>query len=65
MWAVIKIDKKKIKLLEQDFLEKLGNDFRIYRPKISINKRLHKIDEEIYDIEKKIILNNCKYKVEK
>lgn len=38
MWTVIKIDKKKIKLLEQDFLEKLGNDFRIYRPKISINK---------------------------
>jgi len=38
MWTVIKIDKKKIKLLEQDFLEKLGDNFIIYRPKLSINK---------------------------
>jgi hypothetical protein len=38
MWAIIKIDRKKINFLEKDFSKKLGNDFKIYRPKLSINK---------------------------
>ena len=31
--AIIKIDRKKINFLEKDFSKKLGNDFKIYRPK--------------------------------
>ena len=38
MWAIIKIDKKKIELLKKDFQEKLGEGFAIYSPKLSIKK---------------------------
>mgnify|MGYP001501257440 CR=1 FL=1 len=38
MWAIIKIDIKKIQLLKEDFIKKSGNDFTFYRPKILIKK---------------------------
>ena len=46
--------------LKSENLEKRLSDTKYSIAKISIKKRLHKIDEEIYDIEKKVILNNCK-----
>ena len=39
MWAVIKIDHKKLNLLKSDFKEKLGSDFQIYSPKTAIKKK--------------------------
>ena len=38
MWAVIKIDKKKISSLKEDFTNKLGTDYTIYSPKIIVQK---------------------------
>ena len=38
MWAIIKLDRKKISFLIKDFQEKLGNDFIIYSPKLLIKK---------------------------
>lgn len=38
MWAVIKIDKKKISLLKNDLYKKLGQDLKLYIPKISVKK---------------------------
>ena len=38
MWAVIKFDKKKFSLLKNDLSKKLGNDLKLYVPKISIKK---------------------------
>jgi len=46
MWTVIKIDKKKLHLFEEDIKKKMGNNCLIYRPKILIehykNNRLIK-----------------------
>ena len=39
MWAVIKIDHRKLNLLKSDFKEKLGPDFQIYSPKTAIKKK--------------------------
>ena len=38
MWTVIKFDKKKINLLQQDLLKYIGKDCVFYRPKIQIQK---------------------------
>mgnify|MGYP001258899687 CR=1 FL=1 len=38
MWAVIKIDKKKVSFLKNDFSKKIGADFEIYDPKICVQK---------------------------
>jgi hypothetical protein len=38
MWAIIKIDKKKISQLQNDFREKLGKDYEIYNPEFLIQK---------------------------
>tara|TARA_B100000965_G_scaffold379611_1_gene375478 strand:+ start:484 stop:981 length:498 start_codon:yes stop_codon:yes gene_type:complete len=51
MWTVIKFDKKKINLLQQDLLKYIGKDCVFYRPKIQIQKyyknKLIKKDFEI------------------
>ena len=36
MWTIIKLDKKKIKLFENELEKKIGNNFMIYNPKIMI-----------------------------
>ena len=41
MWAILKIDKKKIKLLQNDFEKKTGEKFIFYSPKIKIAKYLN------------------------
>jgi len=38
MWTIIKIDKKNLEFLKKDFKEKIGEDFRIYIPKLAIQK---------------------------
>lgn len=38
MWTILKLDQKKINLLKEDLNKNLGSDFRIYNPKISIQK---------------------------
>ena len=38
MWSVLKINKKEIEFLKQDFKKKLGNDIIFYNPKIIIQK---------------------------
>jgi len=38
MWTILKFEKKKIKLLEEDLTKKLGKDFQIYNPKIILEK---------------------------
>ena len=38
MWTIIKIDKKKINFLKKRFIKKIGEDFKIYIPKLKIQK---------------------------
>ena len=38
MWTIIKIDKKRIEFLKQDFLKKLGKEVIIYNPKLLLQK---------------------------
>tara|TARA_B100001996_G_C18480134_1_gene523430 strand:- start:46 stop:543 length:498 start_codon:yes stop_codon:yes gene_type:complete len=38
MWTVLKFDKKNLSLLKEDLAGKLGKDFQIYIPKLSIQK---------------------------
>jgi len=38
MWTIVKFDKKKLDFLKEDFTKKLGKDFIIYNPKLSIQK---------------------------
>ncbi len=38
MWTVLKFDKKNLALLKEDLTKKLGKDFKIYIPKLRIQK---------------------------
>ena len=38
MWAIIKFDKKNFEFLKKDFKKKLGEDIKIYAPKIFFQK---------------------------
>ena len=38
MWAIIKFDQKKLEHLKKDISNKLGNDFKVYNPKLLIQK---------------------------
>ena len=38
MWAIIKFDKKNFEFLKKNFKKKLGEDIKIYAPKISFQK---------------------------
>ena len=38
MWTVIKFEKKQINFLRQDLTKKLGSNYKIYIPKIKIQK---------------------------
>ena len=38
MWTVLKFDKKKLALLKEDLTGKLGKEFKIYIPKLRIQK---------------------------
>ena len=55
MWAIIKINSKKINLFKQDFNKYFDSNFKIYEPKIKIkylkrnNIKLHK-DVSILEI---------------
>ena len=40
MWTVIKIDKKKISLLKQEIVEKIGKDVKFYAPKLKLKRYL-------------------------
>jgi len=60
MWAVIKIDIKKISTLKKDFFDKLGSDVEFYMPKLRLKKYS---DREIIKIAKKILRITKKHKV--
>ena len=53
MWTILKLDQKKLISLKDDLLKNLGSDFKIYNPKISIQKyRNNKLlKKEIYLLE--------------
>jgi hypothetical protein len=38
MWVVLKLNRKKLNFLKQDFKKKIGKDFIIYDPKIKVQK---------------------------
>ena len=38
MWTVLKFDRKNLALLKEDLTEKLGKNFKIYIPKLRIQK---------------------------
>ena len=38
MWTIIKFEKKRINFLRQDLTSKLGSNYKIYIPKIKIQK---------------------------
>ena len=38
MWTVIKFEKKQINFLREDLTKKLGSNYKIYIPKIKIQK---------------------------
>ena len=38
MWTVLKFEKKSLGLLKDDLRKKLGNNFKIYIPKIRVQK---------------------------
>ena len=38
MWTILKIDKKKVKLLEEDLSKKFGKNFKIYNPKVIVER---------------------------
>ena len=40
MWTVIKIDRKKMNTLKNEFFSKIGNDVKFYSPKLKIEKRI-------------------------
>ena len=42
MWTVLKIDKKSLALLKNNFIKELGHDVIFYIPKIKLNKFLNK-----------------------
>ena len=42
MWAVLKINKKNLSLLKNDFKKKLGDDVKFYVPKLQLKKFLNK-----------------------
>ena len=74
MWTVIRFDKKKINLLNQDLKSKIGEDFKIYIPKIRVqnfkrNKLISKdfnlLGNYMFFFDKKIesqnIINSIKF----
>tara|TARA_B100000965_G_C19588752_1_gene757021 strand:+ start:1998 stop:2495 length:498 start_codon:yes stop_codon:yes gene_type:complete len=74
MWAVLKIDKKNLALLKNDFFKKLGKDVKFFMPKLKLKKFVKK---KIYfkesflledymlcfhkDFSKKSVLTSLKY----
>ena len=58
MWTIIKFDKKKLDFLKEDFTKKLGKDFIIYNPKLSIQK--YKNNKK-HTNTKQIIREQCPY----
>ena len=54
MWVIAKIDKKKFPFLKKDFYKKLGNDVKLYSPKI----RLKKIQNKKISIKENFLLGD-------
>lgn len=51
MWAIIKIDKKKLYLLKKDFENKTGKKFIFYKPKLKVSKYLkNKLINQEFDL---------------
>ena len=51
MWTIIKFDKKKLSFLKKDLQIKLGNNFKIYIPKLFLHKyKKNKLIEKEYNL---------------
>ena len=51
MWTIIKFDKKKLYFLKKDLQIKLGNNFKIYIPKLFLHKyKKNKLIEKEYNL---------------
>ena len=51
MWAILKIDKKKINILKNEFSSKLGKETIFYQPKLKIEKyKRNKLEKKEIDI---------------
>ena len=74
MWTVLKIDKKNLAFLKNDFFKKLGKDVKFYMPKLQLKKFIRKkiyIKESFVlgdymlcfhkDFSKKSVLTSLKY----
>ena len=57
MWTVVKIDKKKLQLLKEDFKKYLGNSSEFYIPKMVIQKFVKNKNQDILPIGLQIICN--------
>ena len=49
MWVILKIDKKKLSLLKQDFVKKTGEEFTFYSPKMNGEWKIKSIIKAIPD----------------
>ena len=74
MWTIIKLDHKKINLLKEDLRKKIGSQYKIYNPKLIIqkynknkllNKEVNLLGDYIFCYHSKFCenstLNNLKY----
>ena len=51
MWTVLKFDKKNLALLKEDLKKKLGQDYKIYIPKLRIQKyKNNKLVDKEFDL---------------
>jgi hypothetical protein len=74
MWTIIKIDKKKLNLLKQDFQKKIEGNFIFYNPKLRVqklkknklvNKEIDILENYVFcfnkNFDKESTLNNLKF----
>lgn len=51
MWIILKVEKKKINILKNEFLKKIGNEIVFYQPKIKIEKYIkNKLENKVENI---------------
>ena len=46
MWTIVKVDQKKLNIFRSELIKKIGNNFKIYYPKVAIRKRLAKTHQK-------------------
>ena len=68
MWTVLKFNKNELSLLREDLKKKLGNNFKIYIPKLRvqkfkknklINKELNLLGDYMFFFHESLISEKC------